>query len=430
LEDLKKLAYAVATAVSILFWGCSPGRILPERGSPQIDLRGLRASGDGALLKSRDQIARTANVLVHLPDRGFLVGTIRSGSTTLAVLDLVTGALVPVVTKPSSEMDFVLATGRTAYLAREGVDPGKNYVEILDFREGQTRRLKPASGFAILGFILGPGRSDLTYTEMNLPESRSRQAHWRTCVADLETGESRTRLTSRSETRTAEAIPVPFGWSPATGEIYFQGLLPFRAMTHEGIWATSPDGTGLKPLLAETAYTGRPQLSPDGSRLAYLSTNIDSLPADYLRASGSPPGNVLVVMNLITGEKKTFEEKPGAAFGCFRWSAGGNKILAAHREWKDGRFCDRALLAGSEEKSFHLSRTGFSPSPKATVTDLGECDGDPLLWVEKENGDARLRSGSGNGTTLLTVPNGDIRLIGCLKKGTDPTPAELGPGDQ
>ncbi len=329
-------------------------------------------------------------------------------------------------------MDVILASGQTAYLAREGTDPGKNYIDILDLKQGEAHRLKPANGYAILGFILGPGPSDLTYAEIDMPDSRSRKAQWRSCYANLDTGESRTALNSKSGKRAEEAIPVPFGWSPATGEIYFRGLLPFRAMTHDGIWAMKPDDSSPKPLLAESAYTGeRPQFSPDGTRLAYLSTNVDTLPADYLRASGAPPGNVLVVMNLVSGEKKTIEEKKDAAFGCFRWSASGNRILAAHREWKDRRFSDRALMAGAADQSFQMNNLALAVSPKATVTDLGECDGGPLLWVEKDDGGARLYSSnaSSNKTTLLAIPDGDIRLIGCLQKGKDATPAKRGRGD-
>ncbi len=202
----------------------------------------LYAQGDGI----REVFERESHAWPVLPGQGLLVATIRWGSTTLAALDLRSGALVPLVTRPSGEMDITGAPDRVAYLAREGVDPCRNYVEVLNLREGCIYRVKPANGLAILGFSFGSRPTELIFTEMNLRESRSRHAHWRTVLADVGTGDSRVAISSDSRNTIAEAIPVPLGRSTETGETYFLGLLPFRGMIHSGLWAMSFDGQGPK----------------------------------------------------------------------------------------------------------------------------------------------------------------------------------------
>ncbi|MGA7871427.1 MAG: hypothetical protein WCA22_11040 [Candidatus Binatus sp.] len=354
-----------------------------------------------------------------LPGQGLLVATIRWGSTTLASLDLRSGALVALVTRPSGEMDITGAPDQVAYLAREGVDPCRNYLEILNFREGCIYRVKPENGFAILGFSFGSRPTELIFTEMNLRESRSRHAHWRTVLADIGAGDGRVVISSDSRKTMAEAIPVPLGWSAETGEAYFQGLLPFRGMIDSGLWAMSFNGQSPKEILAETAYVGRPRLSSDGDFLAYLSSNPQSLPVSDITAPGAPPGNVLVVTDLRTGRNISVAEEPDAAFGCLRWSATSNEILVVRRHWLNGRFRDRGFLAGAKESAFQLRTTGFSPSPDSTVTDIARCENSSLFWVEKGAWGTRLRGAGADSepATLLTLDDGDIRVLGCIKSG-------------
>ncbi len=347
------------------------------------------------------------------------MATIRWGSTTLAALDLRSGALVALVTRPSGEMDMTGSPDRVAYLTREGVDPCRNYLEILSFKEGAIYQVKPENGFAILGFSFGSRPTELILTEMNLRDSRSRRAHWRTVLADVGTGDTRVAISSDSRRTTAEAIPVPLGRSAETGEAYFIGLLPFRGMIQGGLWAMSFDGQGPKEIAAETAYVGHPRLSADGDFLAYLSSNPESLPVRDITAPGAPAGNVLVVTDLRKGRKISVAEKPDEAFGCLRWSAASDEILVVRRHWLSGRFRDEGFLAGAKESSFKLGATGFSPSRDATVTDIARCEGSSLFWVEKGARGTTLRQGGEDPepTTLLALDDGDIRVLGCFKAG-------------
>jgi len=417
---LKTCANIAAIAVvSILLWGCAPSpSIVSDSPASKSDPQNPNSQADGI----REVFSRESHAWPVLPDQGLLVATIRSGSTTLAALDLRSGALIPLVTRPSGEMDISGAPDRVAYLVREGVDPCRNYVEILNLREGCIYRLKPGNGLAILGFSFGSRPTELIFTEMNLRESRSRHARWRTVLADAGTGDSRVAISSDSGNTTAEAIPVPLGRSTETGETYFLGLLPFRGMIHSGLWAMSFDGQGPKEkeIVAETAYVGRPRLSADGDFLAYLSSNLESLPVSDITTPGAPPGNVLVVTDLRTGRNISLAGKPDAAFGCLRWSAAGDEILVAHRHWLNGRFRDQGFLAGAKESAFQLGTTGFSPSSDATVTDIARCESGSLFWVEQGAWGTRLRDAGAapEATTLLALDDGEIRVLGCLKGGT------------
>jgi len=366
--------------------------------------------------------SRAGEISVTLPAEALLIATSRWGSTTLSALDLRSGAIALVATKPSSEMDIAEEAGRVAYLVREGSDPTRNYVEILDLRKGRVYRFTPPGGFALLGFAFSPNRSDVAYTAMSIRKSRSRRAYWRSALVNVETGEDRTYLSSGPHSVTGEAIPIPFGWSPTTGHIYFRGLMPFRGMIDAGIWAGGEPDSNLRSLLPDSTYVGRPTLSPDGSLLAYLSTEPDLLPVSDIRAPGAPAGNALVVMDLKTGQKTVVTEKAGVTFDCVGWSAAGDEVLIERRESLDGRVPDLAFLSGTPRDSFRLTDTGVQASPDAKVRDIARCRaGGPLFWTERDAREGRLRSARGNhdATTLLTVGDGEIRLIGCMEGNQD-----------
>lgn len=348
------------------------------------------------------------------PERGILVALTRWGSTSFSLLDVSRRVLLPVATKATGEMVASLAADRVAYLVREGVNPAKNSVEILDLRRGRGQRLTPASHFAILGLALAPNGARLAYAEMNLRWSRSQHLLWRLALADLGGYETRISLTSRPDNLFGEGIPVPFAWSSATEEIYLYSLLPFQGMARRGIWALKPDGSGLRRILAETSYTGHPRLSPDGGYLAYLTTKVEALPQGYTPSPGAPPGNVLMVMNLLTGEQIVRSQEPGAAFGVLAWSSTGKEILASRQAWTGGRFRDVALLRLGRDPSPPTRHIPLSPSTR--VTDIRGCGNGSLFWVEEAKGARLQRNGlDENPATLLTLPDGKIQIVGCLR---------------
>ncbi|MFQ5684009.1 MAG: TolB family protein [Candidatus Binatia bacterium] len=352
---------------------------------------------------------------VTLPEKGILVALRRWGSTTLAVFDIPRKLLVPIVTKTTGELVVSQNAERVAYLVRNGVNPAKNHIEILNLRQGKGQRIKPANNYAILGFTLAPHGTQLAYAGLNLRRSSSRRVHWRSGLADLEKFETRITATSENDGFPGDGIPVPFAWSGTTGEIYLRGLSPFRGMVHQGIWARKFAGSAVRRVLPEPSYTGVPRLSPDGRYLAYLTTRVEDFPPSYLPSPGAPPGNVLVVMNLLTGARRTWLQETGSAVGAFSWTVTGREILVSRQEWVEGRFRDVALLRVGREKTSHLWK--FPSSPSSRVSGVEACSQGHFFWVEKDDRGAKLRADGFHPEleTLFELSQGEIRVIGCLE---------------
>lgn len=411
------LALTLLLLISVSACG-SPGSGSPSRAASEDNPSSNPGSSEPSSLRSPDRVTDQGEFSFPsaLPQRVALLALERWGTTTLVAWDLSTKAVVPLAKRTTGGMAASLASGRLAYLVRETANPAKNYLEILDLKQRKSRVIKitPAQDFAVLGFALSPTGEHLTYAEINLRRSRSDRVFWRTAVADLKGYDSHISLVSDKPALSGGEIPVPFAWSGATGKIYLQGLLPFRGMATQGIWSISPGGSGLLKLLPEPSYTGLPRLSSDGVHLAYLSTRIEALPRDYVPTPGAPPGNTLAVMDLLTGERTVFAEEAGAALGVFTWSATGKEILASRREWLEGRFRDVILRKITRDASTELQK--IAPPPTLGVTGIEECLKNSFFWVEEDRQEARL-VGAASGaapTTFLTLPEGKIRIIGCL----------------
>ncbi len=344
-----------------------------------------------------------------IPREGIVLALSRWGSTLFVLLDVKAKKMVPLATKPADDLLVSLSGGKLAYLVRDGSNPAKNYIEILDLKRKKSQRINPAADFAILGFTLSPDGERLSDGEINLRWSRSHRVSWRAGLIDLKSGESNFPLTSQRNDPPGGAVPVPFAWSARAGKIYFRGLLPFRGMVGQGMWAISPDGSGLRSILSEPAYTGLPRLSPDGIYLAYLSTKLEALPRDYIPRSGVAPGNILSALNLLTGERKSLTAEPQGTFGVFGWSSTGNELLVSRQEWQAGRFRDAAFLGVTENRFRQLQETAAPPPFR--VTGIGTCANDSFFWVEDDGRGARLIGASRQ--TLFSFPEGKMRFIGC-----------------
>lgn len=411
---LKRPLGCFVLALSILSPGCissdpqSSDRSLSQAGpSSKKALQGLSVLPDKVVNQERAFSAA-------LPKRGIVLALTRWGATTLAVFDFSTEALVPLRTATTGEPLVSMAADKLAYLVREGINPADNYIEILDLRQNGRQLVRPAKDFAILGFALSPNGSRLAYSEINLRLSNSRRGYWRTGFANLERHEADILLAAGKDDLSEEGVPIPFAWSSRRREVYLRRLLPFRGMVSQGIWAMKTDGSGLRRILPEPTYTGLPLLSPLGDDLAYLATKIDALPRAFIPSPGPPPGNVLVVMSLQSGEQKIWAHEVGAAFGAFAWSSAGKEIVIAQREWLEGRFRDGAFLRVSRENSLQAKKIAYGPTTR--VADIRVCRDRSFFWVEEDKTGASLR-GDKTGSkpaTLLTLPEGEIRLVGCL----------------
>lgn len=353
---------------------------------------------------------------VALPQSGVMVALRRWGETNLAVLDTDNAKIVSLATRETGSLVMAQGGGRLAYLVREGPSPAKNHVEIFDWRGSNRLIVEPANDEAILGFTLDAEGKKLSYAAMNLRASRSTQVTWRIGLLDLERLGARVVVDSTSEKIRDEGVPVPFAWSVRTGRLYLQGWSPFRGMIRQSVWAMSPERGEAAKIIPAPDYVGTPRLSPDGTRLAYLSTEIGSLPAEFVAAPGAPPGNILSVIDLATGEGESWARGGKSAFGAFAWSARGEEIFAAEQAWVNGRFRDVEVRRIGKGAAASVAKVDSSPSMKV-VTNLLECRERNLYWVEKERAAAKLYVNRGETAQLLfELADGAIELLGCLNR--------------
>ncbi|MGE5306375.1 MAG: hypothetical protein ACM3TN_23950 [Alphaproteobacteria bacterium] len=352
-----------------------------------------------------------------LPQTGLLVALARWGLTTLGLFDISTRQVIQIASdKETGPLMISLAPNLLAYVVRETPNPGRNTVEITNWRYGKDLVLQPGSDSAFLGFALDPEGKTLAYAAMNLRASRSTHVIWHIGLADLERGETRVIVNSNSHTPAEEGIPVPFAWSNQSKRIYLQGWLPFRGMLRQSIWSMNPDGTQLTKIIAAPDSVGVPRLSPDGLRLGYLSADLDKLPPDYLPAPGVPPGNVLSVMDLIGASKAVWARAGAGAFGTFGWSAASEDLLVLAQSWVKGRFRDVEVRRIGKATSLDVTKIVPSESPKE-ITDITECRDRTLFWVEKNLTATKLyASRESNAQAVFDFPDGTIQLLGCVNR--------------
>ncbi len=351
-----------------------------------------------------------------LPQQGIMVAFTRWGETTLGVFDVAGANLIPLAKRATGALVVAQGDSRLATLVREGPNPARNHIEILDWRSGGSLIVEPATDDAVMGFILDAEGKQLSYATMNLRNSRSAHVTWRVGLLDLERQQARIVIDSAAEKIGEGGVPVPFAWSGRTGRLYLQGWSPFRGMIRQSIWALSPERGEPARIISAPNYTGVPRLSPDGARLAYLGTDMESLPADFVAAPGAPPGNRLSVMDLKTGGEDGWARGGKTAFGAFAWSADGMEVVAAEQAWHNGRFRDVEVRRIGKGTAVSVAKIDSFQSVKEVASIL-ECRERNLFWVEKERAAAKLYVNRGGISQLLfELPNGTIQLLGCQNR--------------
>jgi Tol biopolymer transport system component len=345
-----------------------------------------------------------------------MVALTRWGETTLGVFDPSSAKMIPLAKRETGALVVSLGGSRLATLVREGPNPAKNHIEILDWRNGSSLIVEPATDDAVLGFAFDGDGKQLSYATMNLRNSRSTHVTWRVGLLDLERQQARIVVDSAAAKIGEGGVPVPFGWSGRTGRLYLQGWSPFRGMIRQGIWAMSPERGEPAKIVPAPNYTGVPRLSPDGARLAYLGTDMGSLPTDFVAAPGAPPGNLLSVMDLTAGAEVPWARGGRTAFGALAWSADGEEIVAAEQAWLNGRFRDVEIRRIGKGTAVSVAKIDSSRSAKEVASIL-ECRERNLFWVERERAAAKLYVDRGGTSQLLfELPDGAIQLLGCLNR--------------
>ncbi|HXK30445.1 MAG TPA: hypothetical protein VJ646_19545 [Candidatus Binatia bacterium] len=351
-----------------------------------------------------------------LPQQGVMVAFMRWGVTTLGVVDPSSAKMIPLAKRETGALVVSQGGSRLATLVREGPSPARNRIEMLDWRSGSGWIVEPATDDAVLGFAFDAEGKQLSYATMNLRNSRSTHVTWRVGLLDLERQQARIAIDSAAEKIHEGGIPVPFAWSGRTGRLYLQGWSPFRGMIRQSIWAMSPERGEPAKIVSAPNYVGTPRLSPDGVQLAYLGTDMGSLPAEFVAPPGAPPGNLLSVMDLTAGAEVPWARGGKSAFGAFAWSGGGEEIVAAEQAWLKGRFRDVEIRRIVKGASVSVAKIDQSQNVKE-VAGILECRERNLFWVGKERAAAKLYVNRGGTSQLLfELPDGAIQLLGCLSR--------------
>jgi hypothetical protein len=351
-----------------------------------------------------------------LPQRGVVVAFTRWGETTLGVFDVAGAKMIPLAKRETGALVVSQGGSRLATLVRESPSPARNHIEMLDWRSGSGWIVEPATDDAVLGFAFDADGKHLSYATMNLRNSRSTHVTWRVGSLDLERQQARIIMDSAAQKMGEEGIPVPFAWSSRTRRLYLQGWSPFRGMIRQSIWTMSPERGEPAKIIPTPNYTGVPRLSPDGVRLAYLGTDMGSLPAEFVAPPGAPPGNLLSVMDLTAGAEVTWARGGKTAFGAFAWSADGEEVVVAEQAWLNGRFRDVAVRRIGKGTTLSVANID-SPQSVKEVASLLECRERNLFWVEKERAAAKLYVNRGGTSQLLfQLSDGAIQLLGCQNR--------------
>jgi Tol biopolymer transport system component len=123
-------------------------------------------------------------------------------------------------------------------------------------------------------------------------------------------------------------------WWGVNGKIYFAKLNPYLKdvtvsnQTYQvvefgkgSIWALDPKAQTLGPVVADEYDNRLPALSPDGTRLAYVSDRCTGKDGNGKFDRGS-----LYIKNLLTGETSFVTNKVGLNGGSLSWSPDGKKL--------------------------------------------------------------------------------------------------------
>jgi hypothetical protein len=408
------LHLALATLIGA---GCgSPGSGAADLASVETPAPAVAPALDAKEIVRWRKLDPEARPGAALPQQGVIVALTRWGETTLGVFDPSSAKMIPLAKRETGALVVAQGGSRLAYLVREGPNPARNHIEILDWRSGSGLIVEPATDDAVLGFALDGEGKQLSYATMNLRNSRSTHVTWRVGLLDLERQQARIVIDSAAEKIGEEGVPVPFAWSGRTGRLYLQGWSPFRGMIRQSIWAMSPERGEPAKIVPAPNYTGVPHLSPDGARLAYLGTDMGSLPADFVAPPGAPPGNLLSVMDLTAGAEVPWARGGKTAFGALAWSADGEEVVAAEQAWLNGRFRDVEIRRIGKGTTVSVAKIDSSQSAKE-VANIVECRERNLFWVEKERAAVKLYVNRGGILQLLfELPDGAIQLLGCLNR--------------
>ena len=173
---------------------------------------------------------------------------------------------------------------------------------------------------------------------------------------------------------------------------------------YDNLYSIHGDGTGLTRITTDEAQETSPQLSPDGTRIAY-----DWATATGLSCKGCPTSVRTIGLDgsapatLTDPTDCTFDTSPS-------WSPDGTQILFSHSACDTAPDLMTVPAAGGAPKDLHLPGWSAAWGPNR----LGYSDGmtDPTsVWTALPNGSGRQQIGTGEAQTLDWSSDGRLVYV-------------------
>ncbi len=177
---------------------------------------------------------------------------------------------------------------------------------------------------------LGPEDRDPFWSPDGTQVAFSRgQGPFRSQLLTVNYDDGKTKVVAGEE---GELIYSP--WWGRNGKIYFTKLCPKpRSVTVSGevyqvmdfgtgeIWSYNPNNNSLEPVIVDEYDNRAPALSPDGTKLAFISSRVPVKEGNGRYDRGS-----LYIKNLVSNEILYVTNKVGLVGGSLSWSPDGKKI--------------------------------------------------------------------------------------------------------
>jgi hypothetical protein len=179
---------------------------------------------------------------------------------------------------------------------------------------------RPTEGYRVSSMLLADDGAGLAYVQVDAAQPALDAADWRVDCVPPEGGDTM-MLTERASF--ADIVPPTLLAWPTGGSVFLDAATPDG--TSQGIFRVDPDThQGEMVVTSSDRVVAGPALSPDGTRLAYLTLDQGYLPDGF---DGFVPTNVLLIQDVLTGETRTMPPPAGQAVYGVRWYPDGTRLL-------------------------------------------------------------------------------------------------------
>jgi hypothetical protein len=301
--------------------------------------------------------------------------------------------------------------------------PATNVV-VANLESGTSHTVPLTPDYSIYGMAFDHAETRLAFTELG---SDAGTYTWAVVVVDLADG-STARFEDTFGLPVADGVMLPgrpLGWTAAGDELLLDTFMPDTEGNWAGVWAvtmppgassTALDTLSQRVILAAGDYTAEPHLSPDATRLLYLSRDYSYTPSGYTPEAYDLAVNQLGQVDVATGDSTLLvDATDGSALARdAAWSQEAPDILFAQGTYAGGTF--GSLTLKRREASGAVSDAGPVPLPPGgTLQSIDWClPGLALAVVTTADYDHQLYVVEFGGGSTLVASDAYISVLGCV----------------